>query len=98
LSEIAFEVKENEGYTVIEFELTNTIAPEVLKTLRIPTVKATKGVVLSGRGPIWMYCYLTHYYHPTKFVATFDPRLGGAVIVETHSRAHRIGDIIKIEG
>jgi CRISPR-associated protein Csx3 len=36
-----------------------------------------------------------HYYNPTKFIATHDPRLGGAVIIESHSRAHTVGTVIK---
>jgi len=51
--------------------------------------------VLSGRGPIWLYCYLAHYYHPTKFIATFDPRLGG-VITESHASDYKVGEIIKV--
>lgn len=60
-------------------------------------LSGTKGVILSGRGPIWLYCFLTHYYHPTKFIATYDPREGGAVIVESHSPEYKVGEVLKIE-
>ena len=72
------------------------ISPEDLRVLSPPKVNGSKGVILSGRGPIWLYCFLTHFYHPTKFIATYDPRLQGAVIVETHSTAYLIGTVLNI--
>jgi CRISPR-associated protein Csx3 len=59
-----------------------------------PKVDGSKGVILSGRGLIWVYCFLTHFYHPTKFIDTYDPRLGGRVIVETHSVNYAIGSVL----
>lgn len=94
---INFKTAEKEEYTIIHFELKESITPEALKNMEPPRVNGRKGVVLSGRGPIWLYCFLTHYYHPTKFIATYDPRLGGAVIVESHSSQHKIGETLKIE-
>jgi len=96
VDEIKFNIIERDEYTILHFELCNPILPKALKSLNPPEVNPTKGVILSGRGPIWLYCYLTHHYHPTKFIATYDPRLGGAVIVESHSPQHKIGEIIKI--
>ena len=96
MDEIKFNIIERDEYTILHFELYNPILPKALKSLNPPKVNPTKGVILSGRGPIWLYCYLTHHYHPTKFIATYDPRLGGAIIVESHSPQHKIGEIIKI--
>jgi len=93
---IKFDIKETEKYTIVHFELKDALLPEILANLEPPKVKGTKGVVLSGRGPIWLYCYLIHQYHPTKFIATYDPRLGGAVVVESHTSEYKIGQIIEI--
>ena len=95
--EIGFKVKEKENYTLVHFELEGSIIPEILKKVKPPKVDGTKGVVLSGRGPIWFYCYLVHHYHPTKFIATYDPRLGGAVIIESHEQGFKVGEIIEVE-
>ena len=92
-----FKVIEKENYTVVHFELENNITPDILKNLKPPKVDGTKGVVLSGRGPIWLYCYLTHHYHPTKFIATYDPRVGSAIIVESHIANYKVGDILKVK-
>lgn len=97
MSDVKFRVDEKEGYTIVSFELNNLIIPNILALIKPPRVKATKGVILSGRGPIWLYCYLTHHYHPTKFIATYDPRSDGAVVVESHTPEHKVGDIIKME-
>jgi len=94
---IKLKTTENEKYTLIYFELIKPIEPKDLLKIEFPKIDATKGVILSGRGPIWLYCYLMHHYHPTKFIATYDPRLNGAVIVESHTSEYRQGDLIKVD-
>ena len=90
-----FRTEKKDEFTIVHFELEGNITPEILQELKPPEVDGTKGVVLSGRGPIWLYCHLTHYYHPTKFIATFDPRIG-AVIVESHNPDYKVGEIIEV--
>jgi CRISPR-associated protein Csx3 len=96
MSEIKFKVREEDGYTLISFDINGIISPEDLVSLNPPKVDGSKGVILSGRGPVWLYCFLTHFYHPTKFIATYDPRFGGAIVVETHSEDRHVGSILKI--
>jgi CRISPR-associated protein Csx3 len=73
------------------------IKPKDLIGLELPCgIDTTGGVIISGRGPIWLYAYLVHELHPTAWVACYDPRLG-AVVVATHSDLVRIGDVILIE-
>ena len=43
-----------------------------------------KIVVISGRLPVWCFAYLVEVLHPCRGVATFEPRLGGGVIVARH--------------
>ena len=95
MSKVTFNTVEKDDYTLVSFEIPDVLAPEDLFTLSPPAVNGTKGVILSGRGPIWLYCFLTHFYHPTKFVATYDPRLEGAVIVERHAAEYKVGWVIK---
>lgn len=74
------------------------LTPDHLKSLTPPNPItenfAHLGVILSGRGPIWLYGFLVHFYHPTRWVATHDPRLGGAVVVESHTPEVQVGDLI----
>jgi CRISPR-associated protein Csx3 len=61
---------ERDEYALIRFEL-DTIKPENLKTLKPPKVNNAERVVLSGRGPTWLYCCLVHYHYPTRFIAIY---------------------------
>lgn len=93
---IKFTTSEKAEYTLIHFELDDPIQPELLRDIQVPKVDPSKGIVLSGRGPIWLYCFLTHHYHTTKFVATYDPRLKSGVITETHHPSYKVGTQIAI--
>ena len=54
-----------------------------------------KLVVVSGRLPVWCFCYLTELLHPCKGVATFEPRLGGGVIVSRHHlKVPEVGSVV----
>ena len=57
----------------------------------------TEGIILSGRLPVWVYGALVHHFHPRPFVATFEPRMGKGVIVASHVKELRIGDLIGID-
>jgi CRISPR-associated protein Csx3 len=96
---IQFTINQTPKYAIIEFSLPPVaIAPDVLTNLSPPDPIqkdfAHKGVILSGRGPIWLYGYLVHYYHPTKMIAIFDPRLQGAVVVSAHYPDYQEGMVI----
>lgn len=99
---ILFTKKYESDYLLLSFELKEgIITPEILKALHPPDPVtenfAHLGVVLTGKGPIWLYGYLVHFYHPTRWVATYDPRLQGAVVVESHTPDVQVGDIIPIK-
>lgn len=73
------------------------ISPHELSGLRLPSdLDPRKGVVISGRAPVWLYGYLVHECHPTLWVACFDPRLG-AVVTNTHCEQVHVGQVISIE-
>ena len=93
---IHFETSEKKDYTTVEISLDGPISPEELEKLKAPEVDCTKGVVLSGRAPIWLYGFMIHQYHPTSWVACFDPRLGGAVVVASHTKNVKEGEVISM--
>ena len=51
------------------------------------------GVILSGRGPVWIFGGLVHHAHATPWVVTLDPLLG-AVVVESHCTYVQVGDVL----
>ncbi len=85
---IIWKTELREDFSFIEFELpSDLIEPGALQHIGLPREVATRrnlGLVISGRGPVWLYAYLVHLAHPFAWVATFDPRLNGGVVVMNH--------------
>lgn len=88
-------------YQLLSIELTRSdriIYPEELAALALPNgIDTTGGVVISGRAPIWLHGYLMHELHPTAWVACYEPRLHSAIVVATHTRLVKIGQVIPLE-
>ena len=56
------------------------------------------GLVLNGRMPIWLACHLaSHYKNAFRWVATYDPKLGGAVVVAVTHPEQQLGNIIPVK-
>jgi len=93
---VSFKVEEREDFTIVNIELPGPIEPSILKTITPPKVDTRKGVIISGRAPIWLYLWLAHKLHATRWIATYDPRLG-AVIVASHVLGVEDGTVIDIK-
>ncbi len=95
-----FTVTENEIYTFVEMEINNpegVLDPSDLAQIKAPSVPGHKGVIISGRCPVWVYSMLTHEYHPTAWVACYDPRKGGGVVTSRHTpNAPAIGSVVPL--
>lgn len=88
--------------TIVHMEFEKPLEPSdlpyVLEGIK-STMKYVEGdvVILSGRGPIWLFVAVAHAFHGIiQHVATFDPKLQGAVIVMGHSRKFSLGQVIKL--
>lgn len=87
--------QEGYGFSLVDFEIDgDVLAPEDLKEINLK-LPDESGVVLSGRGPVWLYAALVHHYHPVQWIATRDLRLGGAVVVSSHVKSPSSGDVVK---
>lgn len=92
------------GQTTEEFQILHVVlrvpavGVEVLGMLRVPEeLRWDRGVVINGRAPVWLYAALVHLCHPARWIATVDPRLGGAVVVvRHHPDAPAIGQVIPL--
>ena len=79
---------------VVQFTLKKPISPEeavdAAKLIQAYVKEFVKPkteeiVVISGRGPIWLYGMLQHLMqHVVPALAVFDPKVGGAVVVASH--------------
>lgn len=103
MSNIELKASDRATFTLIEIILPNEVCePADLKGLELPECDTTRGVVLSGRAPVWLFACLVHQAHIYKWVGTFDPRLevdgvkGCAVVVESHGGELRAGDIVPV--
>jgi len=55
-------------------------------------------VGLSGRMPVWAFASLTEVCHPTKGVATYDPRMGLVVVSRHSDEIPPVGTIVPLKG
>ena len=85
------------AFQLLEFTLPDNgiISPEELKYIDLPEgIDFRKGVIIYGKGPVWLYAFLSHELHIAKWLATYDPRIG-AVVVQSHEiNSPQVGDII----
>lgn len=85
---------------VLEFELSEPIGPEDLPEIerQLPEISGHDVLVISGRGPIWLYGVILHrYMHLFPAVAVYDPKLGGAIIVVSHLKTVKVGTVIPLK-
>lgn len=84
--------------TLLEFQIgeNGNLDPSELRDMDIPEVDGNKGVIVSGRGPVWLYGHLLHHLHVTRWAATFDPRQGAVVVSTHHKDAPLIGEVLSV--
>jgi CRISPR-associated protein Csx3 len=81
--------------TLLTFEIDGGITdPGEVFSTPLPDVPQNMGVILSGRGPIWLYARLIHHYHPARWIAIHDPRLG-YIVVQSHVKDRYEGEILE---
>jgi len=97
-----YQIEKKQGYCVVSFDGELFHASELASYIAAaPQIGADippgDGVVISGRGPVWLYAALVHHFHPAAWVATFDPRLAGGVVTQRHVHlAPPIGEVISL--
>ncbi len=102
---LRWRVVSGSGCVICAFEITRAdglLEPGDLVRIDLPGIDIAdkaKGLVLSGRGPIWLYALLVHLAHPYAWVGVFDPRLESAVVTQRHrSDAPPLGSLVKLKG
>ena len=90
-----------EDWTLLEFQLDGNIHPSSLADIRLPddlSERTDKGLVFSGRGPVWLYAHLTHLAHMFSWCGTYEPRLRAAVVTSAHTNdGPSEGDLVPID-
>lgn len=95
-----FSFEQFDGFSVVSFEIEGGVLEysslaSVTQELSRLGVALDQGVVLSGRGPTWLFGALAHHFHPAQWVGFHDPRLGGAVVVQSHVKEFIPGQLVK---
>lgn len=94
MSNINLSISTSTDYQILSFTGPDVLTPDDLIGLTLPAnINHKIGIVISGRGPVWLYAYLVHLCHPFAWVATHDPRLG-YVVVQSHSPIRKAGEIL----
>ena len=95
---VSVRVEDRLNMEFVEFRLSRPIEPSELRDVVEEITKNMKYrpvVLLSGRGPIWLYGALIHeIVHMVKAVGVYDPKVQGWVIVASHDRTKRVGDVL----
>lgn len=86
-------------FQILHFVLTGNgvLEPHSLQGLQLPPLDYRRGVLLSGKGPVWLFAYLAHLCHPAAWVAIFDPRLGGVVVQNHIASGPQPGSLVVLE-
>lgn len=85
---------ELENFQIITIDLEGeSIVPSILESINLPEIDYTKGVVIDGKAPIWLYGYLLQVYHIARWTGVNQPLLGGAIVTKTHDALFRLGTV-----
>lgn len=77
---------------LINLNVNNPITPADLSKIHIK-IEGPSIAAITGRGPIWLYAYLTHCLHTTVALFVFDPRIG-YICVASHNQNFQVGDVV----
>lgn len=96
-----FKIEKKNSFLVVEFQIPGgvTTPPEAAEAVAElgGRLAGDHILLISGRGPVWLFGMLLHAGHPAQAAGTYDPRVGGYVIVASHVPGVKVGEVIKLE-
>jgi CRISPR-associated protein Csx3 len=97
--EIAFTIERREDSTILHSSLlVPNLAYSQLAKLHVPEVPDSRGVVISGKLPLWLSSSLALSYQQSgvPWIAGYYPQLEGAIVLASCVSTHQPGDLIPI--
>lgn len=90
------QVVERPAHTRLEFSLAGGYLDYgEAEGLTVPPAPAERGVVLSGKLPLWLWTALARAYGTAPWLAVFQPPLGGqAVVVASRDAQQPVGSLV----
>lgn len=72
------------------------ITPQDMAQVQLPqTLDLTREVILFGPAPIWLYGRLKTLCQDAPWIACYDMRLSGAVVIHSQGENPRVGDVVQ---
>ena len=84
-----------DAYQVFCFEHDARLPYEAIQQQPLSPVPG-KGVVLSGRSPTWLFAWAVAQAMDTPWVAIYDPRVGGALVVHSRVSEPTVGTLVPV--
>ena len=82
---------------LLEFEIPGAVThPGEFAAAVEELPSADRGVILSGRGPVWGFGMLVAWHSEAPWIATFEPRMNAAVIVRTSDPKLSVGQTLTL--
>ena len=91
--------EEDKNFTLLNVHPANDhIDYERLEHAEFPVISRERGLILSGKLPLWLVTALVRLYDGAglPWIACYSPPLGGAVIVSSHIDTYVLGDIVQL--
>jgi CRISPR-associated protein Csx3 len=77
--------------------VSDRILPSELATLQLPAeLDLSKGIIINGRAPIWLYSHLVHRCQSASWVACANIHESGAVVISSRMSSPQIGEKVII--
>jgi len=83
---------------IFEFELKESVNPDEVQKIekQLPDLEG-RTLIITGKGPDWLYCIIMRkYLYKFPVIAVYDPKLQAAVIVSSHLMSFKMGDLIQL--
>ena len=94
---VSFHVKWQRSHALLSFDIRGgQLLPADLAAVRLPLKPdESVGVVISGRGPTWLYAHLSYQLRRCAWVAVTDANMNRAVVVRSLTAEHpQVGEIL----
>ncbi len=82
---IHFHIERVRDHALLSFEIRGgDLAPGDLAAVQLPQdLDATAGVVITGRGPVWLYAFLSGRLRSHAWIAVTDANVNRAVVIRS---------------
>lgn len=97
--DLTFEPEVREEYTLLHCHLqTSNLKYRELQRLQAPVLSTTRGLILSGKLPLWLASSLSLCYKQADlpWIAGYYPQMKGAIVIFSRVPGYRIGDRVLV--